>query len=124
MNSTITILMEMASNQNSLYLKSFHSQNEVLMEMNTHTWCKRSRIELTVEPIKFYLKICQTVSSSPHRYVENSKAVLRHVFKKLFFLFQINVHFIFINLCGMCLWEKYNLKTIIFNTILVGYLGK
>ena len=37
MNSTITIAMEMASNQNTFHLKSFTGQNEVLMEMNAHT---------------------------------------------------------------------------------------
>ena len=39
MNSTITILMVMASNQNTIHLKSFNGQNEVLMKMNTHTDC-------------------------------------------------------------------------------------
>ena len=67
MNSTITILTETASNQNNIHLKSFNRQNEVLMEMNTRTDCnivakgtrKRARIELIVEPNKFYSKICQ-----------------------------------------------------------------
>ena len=67
MNSTITILMVMASNQNTIHLKSFNGQNEVLMKMNTHTDCnivakgtrKRARIELSVETNKLYLKICQ-----------------------------------------------------------------
>ena len=36
MNSTIMILMEMTSNQNTIHLKSFDDQNEVLMEMNTY----------------------------------------------------------------------------------------
>ena len=57
MNSTIIILTEMISNQNTVHLKSFNCQDEVLMEMNTHTDCniaakgnhKRARIELTVE---------------------------------------------------------------------------
>ena len=60
--STITILTEMASNQNTIHLKSFNSQNEVLMEINTRTDCNivaKGRIELTVEPSKFYSKICQ-----------------------------------------------------------------
>ena len=62
MNLTITILTEMASNQNTIHLKSFNSQNEVLMEINTRTDCNivaKGRIELTVEPSKFYSKICQ-----------------------------------------------------------------
>ena len=68
MNLTITILTgKMASNQNTIHLKSFNGQNEVLMEMNTCTDCnivakgthKRARVELTVEPNKFYLKICR-----------------------------------------------------------------
>ena len=62
MNSTITKLTEMANNQKTIHLKSFYGQNEVLMEMNTSTDCnivtkgtrKRARIELTVEPKKFY----------------------------------------------------------------------
>ena len=37
MNSTITILMVMASNQNTIHLKSFNGQNEVLMGMNNCT---------------------------------------------------------------------------------------
>ena len=37
MNSTITILTEMAHNQNSLHLKSFNGQNDVLMKMKSHT---------------------------------------------------------------------------------------
>ena len=68
MNSTITILMVMASNQNTIHLKSFNGQNEVLTKMNTHTDCnivakgtrKRARIELSVEANKLYLKICQS----------------------------------------------------------------
>ena len=36
MNSTIMILMEMTSNQNTIHLKSFDDQNEVLMDMNTY----------------------------------------------------------------------------------------
>ena len=59
--------MEIAGNQNTICLKSFNSQNEVLMEMNSRTGCnivakgtrKRDTIELTVEPNKFYSKICQ-----------------------------------------------------------------
>ena len=39
MKSTITILTEMASNQNSIHLKSFNGQNEVLMQMNPRTGC-------------------------------------------------------------------------------------
>ena len=62
MNSTITIAMEMASNQNTFHLKSFTGQNEVLMEMNAHTdyniiakgTYKRARNELTFEPNKLY----------------------------------------------------------------------
>ena len=46
-------------------LNRVNGQNEVLMEMNTCTDCnivakgtrKRARIECTVEPNKFYLKI-------------------------------------------------------------------
>ena len=61
------ILTEMAINQNTIHLKSFNGQNEVLMEMNTRTDCnivakgthKRARIELTIETNKFYSKICQ-----------------------------------------------------------------
>ena len=67
MNSTISIPMEMASNQNTIHLKSFNAHNEILMEMSTCTNCnivvkgtpKRARIELTVEPNIFYSKICQ-----------------------------------------------------------------
>ena len=66
-NSTITILTEMARDQNTIHLKSFNGKNEILMEMNTCTDCsivakgthKMARIELTVEPNKFYSKICQ-----------------------------------------------------------------
>ena len=47
----------MTGNQNTVHLKSFNCQDEILMEMNTHTDCniaakgnhKRVRIELTVE---------------------------------------------------------------------------
>ena len=67
MNSTITIVKEMVSNQNAIHLKIFNGKNEVLMEMNTSTNCnivakgtrKGARIELNVEPNKFYSKICQ-----------------------------------------------------------------
>ena len=79
MNSTITIFTIMAIIQNSI-------QNEVLMEMNTCTDCnivakvalKRARIDLTVKPNKFSLKICQPFHfkdlPSLHRYVEYSVA--------------------------------------------------
>ena len=61
MNSIITILTEMTSNQNTIHVKSFNGQNEVLMKMNTRTGCnivakgtpKMTRIELTIEPNKF-----------------------------------------------------------------------
>ena len=75
----------MARDQNTIHLKSFNGKNEILMEMNTRTDCsivakgthKMARIELTVEPNKFYLKTCQP------------------------FLI-----IIFFNWHGMCLWEK------------------
>ena len=62
MNSTITIVTEMASNQNTFHLKSFTGQNEVLMEMNARTdyniiakgTYKRARNELNFEPNKLY----------------------------------------------------------------------
>ena len=67
MNSTITILPEMTSNQNTIHLKRFNGQNEVLMEMNTHTdfnivakgtW-KRARIDLQIQ-FEFHLRnFCQ-----------------------------------------------------------------
>ena len=34
-NSTVTILTEMTSNQNTIHLKRFNVQNEVLVEINT-----------------------------------------------------------------------------------------
>ena len=67
MNSTITILMEMASNQNNIHRNSSNDQTEYLMKRNTRTDCnvkakstgKRARIVPTVEPNKYYSKICQ-----------------------------------------------------------------
>ena len=67
MNSTITILPEMTSNQNTIHLKRFNGQNEVLMEMNTHTdfnivakgTQKRARIDLQIQ-FEFHLRnFCQ-----------------------------------------------------------------
>ena len=57
----------MASNQNTIHLKRFNGQNDVLMELNIRTdcnivakgTCKRARVEFAVEPKKLYLKICQ-----------------------------------------------------------------
>ena len=67
MNPTITILMEMADNQNRIHRKSFNGRNEVLMEINIQTdynivakgTHRAARIELTVRPNKFYCKVCQ-----------------------------------------------------------------
>ena len=100
MNLTITILTEMASNQNTIHLKSFNSQNEVLMEINTRTDCNivaKGRIELTVEPSKFYSKICQPFLQSLIGVMNTQKLFQGMCLKNFFFLFLINAHNIFIN---------------------------
>ena len=52
---------------------------------------KRARTELTLNQTNYIRRF-----SSSHRYVEYSKAVLRHVLEKPF-LFSIDVYIIFVN---------------------------
>ena len=93
MNSTITILTVMTSCQNSI-------QNEVLMEMSTHTHCNtvakgslmKARIELTVESNKFYLKICQRFLQALIGMLNTQKLNPKACVSKTFFLFPINTH--------------------------------
>ena len=84
----------MGSNQNSIHLKSFNGQNEVLIKTNTHIDCnivakgtrKRAKIELTVEPNKSYSKICQRFIQVLIGMLIYSKAILKQVFENYFFL--------------------------------------